>query len=165
MPDEKTYLVMHPSRWKYVRWYLPAVLLIAAGISVIASEARFGIPQLLDLGGYSVYGFLVLMAGLLLFAIGGLARVSKTYYITSYRIIERTGIINTDENSVNWDRIANYSILQGAVDKMLNIGTIDFDAMTGEMDKDDKVRLAKVANLSKVKALLDGLATEKEAPV
>ena len=164
-PDEKTYLVLHPSRWKYARWYLPAVLFIPSGIFIVVSGASFDISRLLELTGFGIYGFIIMIAGLCLLAVGSISRISRTYYITSHRIIERTGIMNTDENSVNWDRIANYSVIQSATDKMLNIGTIDFDSMTGGGDEDDEVTLVKVANLSKLKVMLEELVTKKETPV
>lgn len=161
---EQTYVVFHPTRLAYLIWYLISLIFIVVGIFVILSAfevIKFGltVPK-----GYNLYTIFIPFIGVIFIVIAGLLRKVDTYRITNYRIIEKRGIINIKEDSINWEKISNYSLTQSAIDRLFNIGTIRLYSMGG-IEAEAEVTLKKVSNIHKIEALLDKLIERKQGPV
>jgi len=156
---EQVYLVFHPTRLAYFKWYLIALIFIAIGIFVILSVfgiISFSLPIPKE---YNIYTVFIPLVGIVFIIIAGLLRRVDTYYITNYRIIEKRGIINIKEDSINWEKISNFSLTQNAVDRIFNIGTIRLYSMGGI--EEAEVTIKKSPHVHKIKTLLERLIEKK----
>ena len=75
----------------------------------------------------------VLVAGIALtIAIGWIERFFTQYTITTKRLNIRRGILSKTESSTNVDRIQNITVKQSPVDRIMKVGSIDFDTAGDE---------------------------------
>lgn len=85
-------------------------------------------------------GLLVLATVVLLVVVllgGWLGRLGTSYVITDRRILVRHGILARNERSTHIDRVQNVNLYQTAFQRMLDVGTLDFDtAGTDESESD-----------------------------
>ena len=161
---EQIYLRFHPTRLAYLKWYLLAIIFIGIGILVILSAFSI-VPFKLIPNEYSLYTFFIPFIGIIFIIIAGLMRKIDTYIITNYRIIEKTGIVDIKEDSINWEKISNYSLSQSATERLFNVGTIRLYSMGGGIeDKEAEVIIKRVSNIRKIEALLDKLIQRKPYP-
>ncbi len=122
----------HPT-WRamlsfHVKWF--AVTIVAFGLLVLLRSLDVGIS-------YPIIGA-VLLAGIgVTIAAGWLQRFFTQYTITTKRLNIRTGVLSKTETSTNVDRIQNITVKQSAVDRILKVGSIDFD--TASDDASDKL--------------------------
>jgi uncharacterized membrane protein YdbT with pleckstrin-like domain len=79
------------------------------------------------------WAVLVLVAGIAL-TVGAswVMRYFTQYTITTKRLQIRRGILSKTESSANVDRIQNITVFQSPVDRMLRVGTIDFDTASDD---------------------------------
>jgi len=98
-------------------------------------------------------------AGLFLILIAELLRRNDKYAITSFRVIEKSGIINIDEDSVYWEKLSNYELTQNFIDRIFNIGTIKLWS-TGGADVPEVI-IRKAPNVKKIRFLLDKLIQKR----
>jgi len=162
---EQTYLKFHPTKLAYLEWYLLALITIGIGIFIILSvygliPVKLPIPK-----EYNIYTVFIPFIGLVFIIIAGLLRKVDTYYITNYRVIEKRGIFNIKEDSVNWEKVSNYSLSQSAIERLFNIGTLRLYSIGGAEDVEAEIVIKKAANIHKIKALLDKLIERKQGPV
>lgn len=160
---EQTYLIFRPTRLAYLKWYLIALVIIIIGVIISLSafeiiKIGLAIPK-----DYSIYTIIIPFIGIVFILIVGLFRKVDTYYITNFRIIERRGIFNIKEDSINWEKVSNYSLNQSFIDRIFNIGTIRLYSMGG-IEEEAEVTIKKAPNIHKIKALLDKLI-ERKGPV
>jgi len=159
---EQTYLIFHPTRLAFLKWYLIALIIIAVGIFIILSA--FEIIKVVTISkDYSLYTIFIPFTGVIFIIIAGLLRKVDTYYITNYRIIEKRGIINIKEDSINWEKISNYSLTQSAIDRLFNVGTIRLYSMGG-IEEEAEVTIKRAPHIHRIKALLEKLI-ERKGPV
>jgi uncharacterized membrane protein YdbT with pleckstrin-like domain len=160
---EQTYLIFRPTRLAYLKWYLIALIIILVGIVVSLSAFEIIKIGLTIPKDYSIYTIIIPFIGIVFILIIGLFRKVDTYYITNFRVVERRGIFNIKEDSINWEKISNYSLNQTAMDRIFNIGTIRLYSMGG-IEEEAEVTIKKAPNIHKIKALLDKLI-ERKGPV
>jgi len=78
----------------------------------------------------------VLVVGIAItIGVGWLRRFFTEYTITTKRLNIRQGILSKTESSTNVDRIQNITVRQTAVDRMLKVGSIEFDT-AGDSNSD-----------------------------
>jgi len=160
---EQTYLIFHPTRLAFLKWYLIALIFIIIGVFVILSAfeiIKLGLTVPKD---YAIYTVFIPFIGVIFIVIAGLFRKVDTYYITNFRIVEKRGIINIKEDSINWEKISNFSMTQSAIDRLLNIGTIRLYSMGG-IEEEAEVTIKRAPHVHKIKALLEKLI-ERKGPV
>ncbi|MFH1229623.1 MAG: PH domain-containing protein [Candidatus Aenigmatarchaeota archaeon] len=161
---EKTYVRFHPTRLAYIQWYLLAFIFIGLGIFVILAAYDM-LPIILSIPNeYAIYSFFIPVLGTFFIIIADLLRRDDTYTVTNYRIIEKRGIFNIKEDSVNWDKVSNYTLTQNIIDRLFSIGTIRLYSVGGADAIDAEVTIKKAPNIHKIKALLDKLI-ERKGPV
>lgn len=160
---EQTYLIFRPTRLAYLKWYLIALIVILVGVVVSLSAFEIIKIGLTIPKDYSIYTIIIPVIGIVFILIVGLFRKVDTYYITNFRIIERRGIFNIKEDSINWEKVSNYSLNQSFIDRIFNIGTIRLYSMGG-IEEEAEVTIKKAPNIHKIKALLDKLI-ERKGPV
>jgi uncharacterized membrane protein YdbT with pleckstrin-like domain len=158
MPEE-TYLIFHPTRLAFLKWYFVAFIVIITGIVFILSAfniVSLNIPFLKD---NVFYILIVPFFGTVFIIIAEVLRRVDTYVITNFRVIEKYGIINIKEDSISWEKISNYSLSQNAFDRVFKIGTVKLWSMGGEGEPE--VVIKKAAKIQKIRYLLDKLIQRK----
>jgi uncharacterized membrane protein YdbT with pleckstrin-like domain len=87
----------------------------------------------LGVGVTSVIPAGVLVVGIALtIAAGWIHRFFTQYTITTKRLSIRRGILSKTESSTNVDRIQNITVKQSPVDRIMKVGSIDFDTAGDE---------------------------------
>jgi uncharacterized membrane protein YdbT with pleckstrin-like domain len=79
------------------------------------------------------WAVLVLVVGVVL-TVGAswVMRYFTQYTITTKRLQIRRGVLSKTESSANVDRIQNITVFQSPIDRMLRVGTIDFDTASDD---------------------------------
>jgi uncharacterized membrane protein YdbT with pleckstrin-like domain len=143
-PGEEIIYQGHPSWRGILSFYLKGVLLsIAAALIVWLITGLFGDSENGLASG-------ILIAGVVLTVlVGFIRRVATVYTITDRRLHIKRGIIarHTQETQIN--RAQNVNTHQSVIDRMLQVGTVNFDtagsgdydfAFVGVSDPEDVVR-------------------------
>jgi len=156
---ERTYLIFHPTRLAYFLWYIVAIIIIAIGILLFFDimPISYLIPN------YNIY-FLIffIAAGIILIGIAEILRKTDKYAITNFRVIEKKGIVNIEEESIYWEKIANYSLTQNLFDRIFRVGTIKLWSMGGGGEgMDPEVVIKRAPHIKKIRFLLDKLIQKR----
>lgn len=61
------------------------------------------------------------------FLIGLVRRLATTYTISSHRLTIRLGLLSKEQHETRLDRVQNVNTSQSLLERMLGIGTVDFD--------------------------------------
>ncbi len=131
----------HPS-WRSMLTFHGGVLLaavVAAAIAWLATGWDIAVPLFILLFAVGVF-------------IGFVRRVATLYTITDRRLHIRRGLLSRNEQHTTIDRVQNVNTRQSIVERMLAIGTVDFD--TAGTDDSDFV-FEGVASPRKVVAAVD----------
>jgi uncharacterized membrane protein YdbT with pleckstrin-like domain len=107
----------HPSWRALVSFYalgLIAAIAILLVVGVLADSLATGIVIAAVVGGATLL-------------IGFLRRVSTKYLITDQRLRISRGIVPRRVQETRLDRVQNVTYDQGVIDRVLNVGTVDFD--------------------------------------
>ena len=125
--EEQVLFSGHPSRRSILDLYLKgwigtvlAAVLVAAITDIGAGHVEVG---------WVVLAVAVALAGVLL--AGLLARKRTLYTITTGRLTIRTGLLARDTQETRLDRIQNVNCRQSMLERLLGVGTIDFDTAGG----------------------------------
>jgi len=107
----------------HIKWFI--VTLVLCGLLLLVRKAGVGID-------YFLIG-VILVAGIVLtIAYGWIERFFTQYTITTKRLNIRRGILSKTESSTNVDRIQNITVKQSPVDRIMKVGSIDFDTAGDE---------------------------------
>ena len=117
----------HPSWRSMLDLHLKGLLAaVAAGVVVgLISAAIKGSVQV----PWVVAAVLVVLAVTLLIAF--VRRMATTYTISSHRLTIRLGLLSRQLHETRLDRVQNVGTSQSLLDRMLGIGTVDFDTAGG----------------------------------
>ncbi|MBS1870464.1 MAG: PH domain-containing protein [Actinobacteria bacterium] len=142
----------HPS-WRstlsfYLRWALlavvPPIVAVLAGVSVA--------------DGVGIYLALVILIVLT----GWLLRLATRYTITNQRLTIRRGVLAKHVQETRIERVQNVNTDQSFLDRMLNVGKVDFDT-AGTDDSD--FTFHGVADPARVVRAVDDAHRQREAAV
>jgi uncharacterized membrane protein YdbT with pleckstrin-like domain len=140
-PDEEIVFEGHPS-WRGV---------LSFYIYGIVAAVVLGIVVGLIAG--SVIGSVVAVAGIVAVVLGGLLkRIATHYVVTTQRLRIRRGILAKKVQQTRIDRIQNVNTQQRFIDRVLRVGTVDFDT-AGTDDSDFTFR--GIANPDEVVGAVD----------
>jgi uncharacterized membrane protein YdbT with pleckstrin-like domain len=140
-PDEEIVFEGHPS-WRGV---------LSFYIYGIVAAVVLGIVVGLIAG--SVIGSIVAVAGIAAVLVGGLLkRIATHYVVTTQRLRIRRGILAKKVQQTRIDRIQNVNTQQRVIDRVLRVGTVDFDT-AGTDDSDFTFR--GIANPDEVVGAVD----------
>jgi uncharacterized membrane protein YdbT with pleckstrin-like domain len=140
-PGEEVVFEGHPSWRGVLSFYVYGV-----GAAVI-----LGI--VIGLAGATAIGSIVAVAGIALVLVGGLVKRMATHYVvTSQRLRIRRGILAKKVQQTRIDRVQNVNTDQRLIDRILSVGTVDFDT-AGTDDSDFTFR--GIANPDEVVAAVD----------
>lgn len=127
-------------------------------------RSQFGKHMVIVVGAILLGTILVLAVGpeigiaagvvLALLAVGVLwaERSRTTYLVTSQRIQVRQGFLSKEVQQTRLDRIQNVTLDQSVADRMLRIGTVDYDTAG---DDGSRFRMTGVANPDALVRLVD----------
>jgi uncharacterized membrane protein YdbT with pleckstrin-like domain len=116
-PGERIIFQGHPSWRSILAFYLKG-LLVGILIALIA--------YLLGQGFFSVFVVVLLVLAATV-VIGFVRRMATVYTITNRRLNIKRGIISREIQETRLERVQNYNYSQSAVERMLNVGDVDFD--------------------------------------
>jgi uncharacterized membrane protein YdbT with pleckstrin-like domain len=137
-PGETVIFEGHPSWRSTLGFYIKGLVLviiagaIAAGVTKAAND-RFQ-------GGWIATAAVVAL--LIVLIVGYLRRWATTYTITTIRLTIRHGILSRNEQHSRVDRIQNVTTNQSVLQRLLRVGTVEFDTAAGE---DDELKFAGVS--------------------
>ena len=140
-PGEEVVFEGHPSWRGVLSFYVYGV-----GGAVI-------VGIVIGLAGATAIGSIVAVAGIaLVLAAGLLKRMATHYVVTSQRLHIRRGILAKKVQQTRIDRVQNVNTDQRLLDRILRVGTVDFDT-AGTDDSDFTFR--GIANPDEVVAAVD----------
>jgi uncharacterized membrane protein YdbT with pleckstrin-like domain len=123
-PGEEVIYEGHPSWRSTIAFYLKGLLIAVVG-GVIG--------WLVDSIGIGVAVFAVIFALVLL--VGFIRRFFTVYTITNQRLRIQRGIIARHVQQTQIERVQNVNTNQGVIQRLLQVGTVDFDtAGSGDSD-------------------------------
>jgi uncharacterized membrane protein YdbT with pleckstrin-like domain len=140
-PGEEIVFEGHPSWRGVLSFYVYGVV----GAVIVAI--------LVGLIAGSVIGSIVAVAGIVAVVLGGLLkRVATHYVVTTQRLRIRRGIVARRVQQTRIDRVQNVNTQQRLIDRVLRVGTVDFDT-AGTDDSDFTFR--GIANPDDVVSAVD----------
>jgi uncharacterized membrane protein YdbT with pleckstrin-like domain len=120
-PGEQTIFEGHPSWRSILGFYLKGLLLAAVATAVALLVADGGIAA--AVGGAAL---------VIVLAAGWLKRIFTTYVITDRRLYIKRGIVARREQQTQLDRVQNVNTSQSVLQRLLQVGTVDFDTAAGD---------------------------------
>jgi uncharacterized membrane protein YdbT with pleckstrin-like domain len=152
-PGESVIFSGRPS-WRSILGFYLVALIVAAGAGAI---------------GWFTAGHAVGIAigiGILLLAlvIGFLKRYFTKYTITTRRLRVQRGVFTKQIQETRIDRLQDHSIRQTLLERMLGVGTIDFDTSGEESNRGDMFRFDGVAKPEAVILDIDRVVRQGEQP-
>jgi uncharacterized membrane protein YdbT with pleckstrin-like domain len=148
-PGEQVVFEGHPS-WR---------ALLALYIGGIVGAVVIGVVVALVASAWIGVVVGAILAGLLL-VYGFVKRMSTTYLVSNQRLFIRRGLLAKRMQQTRIDRVQNVNTAQSLRDRLLRVGTVDFD--TAGTD-DSEFRFVGIANPSTVVTAVD--RAQREAAV
>ena len=126
-PGEQVFFHGHPSWRSMLAFYIRglAVAIVAGVIAGLVTRAANG----------SVDAVWVTPAVLVVFVVvlvwGLIRRIATTYTITNRRLTIRSGLLSRELHECRLERVQNVNSRQRVLERLLGIGTVDFDTAAG----------------------------------
>ena len=140
-PGEQLVFEGHPSWRSVLRFYVIGVILIGAAAAIGALASGTGVA----IGAGAVALLLVLLVGFV-------KRSATRYVITTERLRIRRGLLSKTTQETRIERVQNVNTQQSLFERLLQVGTVDFD--TAGTD-DSEFRFVGVANPEEVVRAVD----------
>src|SRR3954471_6936091 len=120
-PSEHILYEGRPSWRSILLFYVLGIVAVAVGGAIAGLIWN-------DPGWGSLIGVLILIA---ILVAGWVQRVGTRYFVTNERLHIRRGILSRRSQETRLERIQNVNTKQGAFERLLRIGTVDFDTAGG----------------------------------
>jgi membrane protein YdbS with pleckstrin-like domain len=127
-PGEQILYEGHPSWRAILDFYVKGLaitavicLLVALATGVIGDEADTGLVTIIALVGVA-----------LTILIGFVKRVATSYTITDRRLHIKRGIVSRTIQETRLERVQNVNYNQGVIQRLLQVGDVDFDTAAGD---------------------------------
>ena len=127
-PGEQVLFEGHPSWRAILAFYIKGFaitaavcLLVALGTNVFGDETNTGLVVLLAIAGVGI----TILAGFIL-------RVATSYTITNRRLHIKRGIVSRTIQETRLERVQNVNFTPSVVQRMLQVGDVDFDTAAGD---------------------------------
>ncbi len=140
-PDEQVVFEGHPSWRAVLSFYIGGV----AGALVIAVIVFFVVSTFAAVVVFAVLVALVVLAGMI-------KRTSTDYMVSTQRLYIRRGILSKKVQQTRIDRVQNVNTDQSLRERLLRVGTVDFD--TAGTD-DSEFRFVGISDPARVVAAVD----------
>ncbi len=148
-PGERTVFEGHPSWRALLSFYIGGVAGAAAVAVVIGLIAGFWLALVVGA---------VLVAAVLVF--GLFKRTSTTYLVSTQRLYIRRGLLAKKVQQTRIDRVQNVNTEQSLRERLLRVGTVDFDTAGSD---DSEFRFVGIADPAKVVAAVDDAQRQASA--
>jgi uncharacterized membrane protein YdbT with pleckstrin-like domain len=149
-PDEQVVFEGHPSWRALLSLYIGGVVGAAVIGVIVALIASTGLGVLVG----------AVLIGLVL-VVGFFKRMTTTYMVSNQRLYIRRGLLAKHVQQTRIDRVQNVNTEQRLRDRILRVGTVDFDT-AGTDDSDFTFR--GISNPSNVVAAVDRAQREASLP-
>ena len=154
--DETLLFEGHPS-WRSILGYYLKGLLLAA----LVGAAAAGVSKIAEDEVKSGWIAIAAIAVMVVVLIGGwLKRIFTSYTITNKRLYIRRGVISRREQQTLLTRVQNVNTSQSVLERLLQVGTVDFDTAAGD---DYDFQFAGVANPQEVVQAVHGAQQQGRA--
>ena len=120
-----------------------------AGLVVVAIAGAIGY-LVADAGGAAIAAVVVFV---LLLVVGWLKRISTRYAITDRRLRIQRGIVSRNVEEARLERVQNVNVRQSIIERVLQVGTVDFDTASNRAD--DTFQFRGIADPSEITRLVD----------
>src|SRR5581483_3785308 len=117
----------HPS-WRSMLAFYVRGLLVAILAGVIAGLVTRAANRSVDAGWVAVA---VLLVFIVVLAWGLIRRIATTYTITNRRMTIQSGLLSRELHECRLERVQNVNSHQRLLERLLGIGTVDFDTAAG----------------------------------
>jgi uncharacterized membrane protein YdbT with pleckstrin-like domain len=165
-PGERVLYEGHPSWRSIIAFYIKGLLITAALALVVALVTSFG-----DGGVDSGLVAIVALVGVALTILAGfIRRVTTSYTITDRRLHIKRGIVSRTIQETRLERVQNVNFHQSVIQRMLQVGDVDFDTAAGDdynfvfAGVDDPADVVHMVDGATRGASPDGLAGEQSPP-
>jgi len=155
-PDERELFQGHPSWRSTLGFYLKGAVL-----TILASAVAAGITRLA--GGevdWFVVGAVAAVGAALVLLVGFVLRMTTVYTITSQRLHIRRGFITKRSQQTRLERVQNVNTGQSVFERVLGLGTVDFDTAGSD---DYEFRFVGVADPDAVVAAVEQAQREERS--
>jgi uncharacterized membrane protein YdbT with pleckstrin-like domain len=149
-PGEQIVFEGHPSWRAVLSFYIGGV----AGSAVIALIVWLATGLFLAIVAFAVLVALVVLAGLI-------KRTATDYMVSSQRLYIRHGVVSKKVQQTRIDRVQNVNTEQSLRERILRVGTVDFDT-AGSGDAD--FRFVGIDNPQRVVDAVDRAQREAATP-
>jgi uncharacterized membrane protein YdbT with pleckstrin-like domain len=130
-PGERILYEGHPSWRSILDFYLKGILATAAICLVVALVTRYITSDADEVNAGLVT--LVAIVGVALTVLAGfIKRVATSYTITDRRLHIKRGIVSRTIQETRLERVQNVNYTQGVIQRILQIGDVDFDTAAGD---------------------------------
>ena len=147
----------HPSWRSTLTFYIKGLLAVAVAAGVAAAVTAVG-----DEFSGGVTGVVALAALGVMVVAGYLKRIATTYTITNRRLHIKRGVIARRTQEARLERVQNVNTDQSALERILKVGTVDFDTAGGG-DSDFEFKFTGVADPPEVVQAVDQAQREAAA--
>jgi len=130
-------------------YYMRGLLAVALA-GAFAGGASVVVNGKLDSGWVTLASLSLFVVVLL---VGYLKRLATTYTISNRRLHIRRGIISLRTQEARIDRVQNVNTVQSALERILQVGTVDFD--TAGLGEDHDFQFTGVADPGEVVEAVD----------
>jgi uncharacterized membrane protein YdbT with pleckstrin-like domain len=120
----------HPSWRAILSFYLQGLLVVAVLAGILAL-----VTAVSDEVNWGLLGAIVVVGGAVVVLIGFIRRIATVYTITNQRLRIKRGILAKKVQQTRIDRVQNVNTEQTVIDRLLRVGTVDFDT-AGTDDSD-----------------------------
>jgi uncharacterized membrane protein YdbT with pleckstrin-like domain len=148
-PGEQVIYEGHPSWRSIVSFYIMGVLLVAAAAAIGIVAGQGGI-------GAAAAGVILLVV----LIVGWLKRITTRYLITNKRLQIRRGLIAKHTEETRVERLVDVSVRQGVLDRILQIGSVDFDNASAQQG--DLFRFSGISRPENVVRAVDRVHEEAQ---
>lgn len=131
-----------PSWRSILAFYITGLIVVLAAAAIAYFASGAGLAAAVGVGAF-----------LVLLLVGWLKRVSTRYSITDRRLRIQRGILSRHVEETRVERVQNVSINQRFVERILQVGTVDFD--TASIQQGDQFQFRGISNPSDVVRLVD----------
>jgi len=148
--DEHVVFEGHPS-WRALLPFYIAGVAGALAIAVVVGLVS-GIGLAIVVGASLVAGVLI---------VGYVKRMATTYMVSNQRLYIRRGVLSKREQQTRIDRVQNVNTEQGLLERMLRVGTVDFDTAGSD---DSEFRFVGIGGPSDVVGAVDRAQRDADVP-
>jgi uncharacterized membrane protein YdbT with pleckstrin-like domain len=154
-PGEHVIFTGHPSWRSILGFYLKGIALVVLGAGVAALVTLISDKVDWTISGGTAAAILVLVV-----LVGLVKRVTTTYTITDRRLHIRRGVFTRETRDTRLERVQNVNTRQSLLERLLRVGTVDFDTAGTE---DSDFAFVGVSSPRKVVEAVDKAQRQREA--